>query len=88
VKPYLHSHGGNVELLGIEEGVVRLRLHGSCHGCPSSSATLKNTIEEAIMEKAPDVAGIRVEGGKEEVAAGGNGDGRHGVALPLLGVRG
>jgi len=37
VRPYLRSHGGNVELLGVADGVVRLRLQGSCHGCPSSA---------------------------------------------------
>ncbi len=47
--PYIHSHGGNVELLGIDESIVRLRLHGSCHGCPSSAQTLKQTIEESIL---------------------------------------
>ena len=61
VRPYMHSHGGNVELLGIDGGIVRLRLHGSCHGCPSSAATLRQNIEQAILEKAPDVAGIEVE---------------------------
>lgn len=62
VRPYLHSHGGNVELLSTADGIVRLRLQGSCHGCPSSAATLKQTIETAIYEKAPDVVGIEVEG--------------------------
>ena len=62
VRPYLRSHGGNVELLSIAEGVVNLKLVGSCHGCPSSAMTLKQTIEEAIHEKAPDVAGIEVIG--------------------------
>ena len=52
VRPYLHSHGGNVELLSIADNVVRLRLQGSCHGCPSSAQTLKQTIEEAICERA------------------------------------
>jgi len=83
VRPYLASHGGNVELLGIEEGVVRLRLQGSCHGCPSSAMTLKQTIEEAIMEKAPDVSGIEVEGEAEQTPAPSeNGNGRH--ALPIV----
>ena len=41
VRPYLDSHGGGVELLGVEDGVVQLRLEGSCDGCPSSTATLK-----------------------------------------------
>ena len=62
VRPYLQSHGGNVEVLGIEEGVVRLRLQGSCQSCPSSAMTLKLAIEEAIYEAAPDVTAIEAEG--------------------------
>lgn len=62
VRPYLQSHGGNVELLGIEEGVVRLRLQGSCSGCPSSTMTLKLAIEEAIQKAAPELEGIEAEG--------------------------
>jgi Fe-S cluster biogenesis protein NfuA len=62
VQPYLSTHKGGVELLGIAEGVVRLRMQGSCHGCPSSAITLKNAIEEDIYAAAPDVATIEVEG--------------------------
>jgi Fe-S cluster biogenesis protein NfuA len=62
VRPYLRSHGGDVELLGIAEGVVRLRMQGSCQGCPSSAVTLKLAIEAAIYERAPDATGIWVEG--------------------------
>jgi len=62
VRPLLHSHGGDVELLGIENGLVRLRLEGSCHGCPSSTMTLKNAIQEAIYEFAPDIGGLDVAG--------------------------
>jgi Fe-S cluster biogenesis protein NfuA/nitrite reductase/ring-hydroxylating ferredoxin subunit len=62
VRPYLQSHKGNVELLGIDDGVIRLRLEGSCHSCPSSSLTLKLAIEEALAEFAPDAAGLVVEG--------------------------
>ena len=62
VRPYLQSHGGNVELLGIEEGVARLRMQGSCDGCPSSAMTLKLAIEEAIQKAAPDLEGIEAEG--------------------------
>jgi Fe-S cluster biogenesis protein NfuA len=58
VRPYLESHGGNVELLGIDEGVVRLQLQDSCSGCPSSAVTLKLAVEEAIHKAAPDVAEI------------------------------
>src|SRR5215213_887733 len=49
VRPYLQSHGGNVELLGVEGGVARLRMQGSCSGCPSSTMTLKLAIEEAVL---------------------------------------
>jgi Fe-S cluster biogenesis protein NfuA/nitrite reductase/ring-hydroxylating ferredoxin subunit len=62
VRPYLQSHGGNVELMGIESGVARLRLEGSCDGCPSSTMTLKLAIEEAIQKAAPDLEGIEAEG--------------------------
>jgi Fe-S cluster biogenesis protein NfuA len=62
VRPQLHRDGGDVELLGLDRGVVRLRMQGSCHGCPSSSVTLKALIETAIYNAAPDVAAIEVEG--------------------------
>src|SRR5215210_888790 len=66
VRPYLHSHGGNVELLGIEGGVVRVRMEGSCDGCPSSAMTLKLAIEEAVLKAAPDLEGVEAEGMAEE----------------------
>lgn len=66
VRPYLESHGGDVELLSLENGVVRLRMEGSCSGCPSSTATLKLAIEDAIQKSAPDVAAIEAEGVVEE----------------------
>jgi Fe-S cluster biogenesis protein NfuA len=64
VGPYLASHGGGVELLGVREGVVRLALEGTCNGCPSSSVTLKLAIEEAILKHAPEVE--RVEAAAPE----------------------
>ncbi|BCW69584.1 NifU family protein [Arthrobacter sp. NicSoilB8] len=61
VRPYLGSHGGNVELLDVStEGVVRLKLLGTCQGCPSSSVTLKFAVEEAIETAAPEVTAIEV----------------------------
>lgn len=62
VRPYLGSHAGGVELLGIgEDGVVRLRLRGTCDGCPSSTVTVKLAIERAILDAAPEVAGVEVD---------------------------
>ena len=62
VRPYMESHGGNVELLGIDAGVVKLRLEGSCKSCAASSATLELAIKKALMEHAPDLDGMDVEG--------------------------
>jgi Fe-S cluster biogenesis protein NfuA/nitrite reductase/ring-hydroxylating ferredoxin subunit len=62
VRPYLESHGGDVELLGVEGGVARLRLQGSCHGCAASAATLELAIKDALDAAAPDLAGLEVEG--------------------------
>lgn len=62
VRPSLASHGGDVQLLGVTaEGVVRLAMRGNCHGCPSSAATLKMTVERAIYEAAPDAAAVHVD---------------------------
>jgi len=71
VRPYLDSHGGNVELLSVSDGVVRLRMQGSCKSCPSSSMTLKLAIEEAIYAAAPDVMEIVAEGVTEQPPATG-----------------
>jgi Fe-S cluster biogenesis protein NfuA/nitrite reductase/ring-hydroxylating ferredoxin subunit len=65
VRPYLGSHGGGVELLGVEDGVARLRLEGSCDGCPSSTVTLKLAIEEAILKAAPEIERVEADGVNE-----------------------
>ena len=62
VRPYMETHGGNVELLGIEDGVAKLRLEGSCHGCAASASTLELAVEQALQATAPDLSGIDVEG--------------------------
>ncbi len=71
VRPYLESHGGNVELLAVEETSVRLRLEGSCSGCPSSAMTLKLAIEDAIHKAAPEIEEVIAdEAGSEPSGAG------------------
>jgi Fe-S cluster biogenesis protein NfuA len=57
-RPYLKSHGGDVELNAIDDGIVHLTLHGTCGSCSSSSETLKNTVENAIYEAAPEVVTV------------------------------
>jgi Fe-S cluster biogenesis protein NfuA len=63
VRPYLESHGGDVELVGIEDGVARLRLEGSCSGCPSSTMTLRLAVESAILKVAPDLERVEAVDG-------------------------
>jgi Fe-S cluster biogenesis protein NfuA/nitrite reductase/ring-hydroxylating ferredoxin subunit len=53
VRPYIESHGGEVELLSVDDGVVRVRLQGACVGCAGSAMTLRRGIEEALREHLP-----------------------------------
>ena len=69
VRPYLKSHGGDCELVSVADGVVRLRLHGTCGSCPSSSLTLKNAVEDALYDAAPDIVEIVAENAAAEVSA-------------------
>jgi len=62
VRPYLGSHAGGVEYLGVSDGVARLRLQGSCDGCPSSTVTVQLAIEGAVLNAAPEVSEVVVEG--------------------------
>jgi Fe-S cluster biogenesis protein NfuA len=62
VRPYLNSHGGDVQLISVAGDSVRLRLIGSCNGCPSSSLTLKTAVEKSVFEAAPEVTSIQTEG--------------------------
>jgi Fe-S cluster biogenesis protein NfuA len=62
VRPYLGSHAGGVQYLGVIDGIAKLRLEGSCNGCPSSTVTVKLAIEGAVLEAAPEVAEVVVEG--------------------------
>jgi Fe-S cluster biogenesis protein NfuA/nitrite reductase/ring-hydroxylating ferredoxin subunit len=63
VRPYLGSHAGGVNYLGVTaDGVARLRLEGSCHGCPSSTVTVRLAIQGAVEEAAPEVTEVVVEG--------------------------
>lgn len=71
VRPYLGSHGGDVELVGIdEEGVATLRLLGSCDGCPSSSVTLELAVDGAVRAAAPELTRIEVQASEPEPKAG------------------
>lgn len=60
VRPYMQSHGGDVELVRVTQDTVFVRLSGSCNGCSMSAVTLRNTVEEAIREHLPQVRSVEV----------------------------
>jgi Fe-S cluster biogenesis protein NfuA len=72
VRPYLGSHAGGIDFLGIDaDGVAHLRLQGSCDSCPGSTATVQGAIERAVLDAAPEVVKIEVEGMVEPPPPGG-----------------
>ncbi len=58
IRPAIAMDGGNVELLDIEDGVVTLRMMGACGGCPMSTMTLKQGIEQRLREMVPGIARV------------------------------
>ena len=59
VRPALQADGGDVELVEVtEDGVVRVRLQGTCHGCPMATMTVKGTIERVLKEQVPGSAEV------------------------------
>ena len=61
IRPALQADGGDVELVDVNEGVVKLRLKGACHGCPMATMTLQQGIERVLKKEVPEI--------KEVVAA-------------------
>jgi len=59
MRPRLQADGGDIELLGVDQGVVKVRLKGACAGCPMSTMTLKMGVEQYLKKKVPEV--VRVE---------------------------
>jgi Fe-S cluster biogenesis protein NfuA len=58
IRPMLQADGGDVELVGVDDGVVKVRLRGACKGCPMSQMTLKNGIEKFIKKEVPEVSRV------------------------------
>ncbi|MEC9488209.1 MAG: NifU family protein [Halanaerobium sp.] len=59
IRPSLQADGGDVEFIGVEDGVVKVRLTGACAGCPMSTLTLKNGIERLLKEHIPEVKEVQ-----------------------------
>lgn len=70
VRPYLGSHGGDVSLLGVTDGVVRLQFQGSCKSCPSSSVTLELAVQDAVRAAAPEIETIEVVAAEPDSTTG------------------
>ena len=58
IRPAVQMDGGDIELIDVVDGLVKLRLVGSCAGCPSSMMTLKQGIERAIRAEVPEITGV------------------------------
>lgn len=59
IRPMLQRDGGDVELVGVEDGVVSVRLKGACAGCPMSQMTIKNGVERLLRQAVPEVTAVR-----------------------------
>jgi Fe-S cluster biogenesis protein NfuA len=70
VMPYLQSHGGGVDLVGVGDGVARVALRGTCDGCPASATTLKLAVEEAVLRAAPDIERVEADPGEPPATSG------------------
>ena len=58
VRPYLQADGGDVELVDVENGVVKVKLTGACSGCPMSQMTLKQGIETYVKKAIPEISSV------------------------------
>lgn len=58
IRPMLQKDGGDVELVEVDEGIVKVRLQGACAGCPMSQMTLKNGIEKFLKQEIPEVVSV------------------------------
>ncbi len=59
IRPAVQADGGDIELVDVStDGVVQIRFHGACHGCPSSTMTLQHGIERNLRERVPEVTGV------------------------------
>jgi len=55
VKPHLAAHGGDIELVGVKDGIVTVKLRGACIGCPMATMTLKHGVEEELKAAVPQI---------------------------------
>lgn len=78
IRPYVQSHGGDVELVEVRDGAVYLRLHGSCNGCSVAAVTLREGVEEALRANLPEIRAVELVAAEPGPAL---------IALDSVGVR-
>ncbi len=85
IRPFVESHGGTIEVDSILDGVVKVRMLGSCDGCPSSTATLTGGVESALREHWPNFRRLEVvdPNAEESTGADGHGHAEAGEAQPV-----
>ncbi len=66
IRPYLEGHGGSLEVLSCVDGIVEVRLHGNCSGCPSAYITTEQIIKKEIMDHIPEVKDVVLDTGVPE----------------------
>lgn len=63
IRPALQLDGGDVELVDVEDGVVKVKLEGACHGCPMAAMTLQMGIERMLKRDVPEIKGVEAVSG-------------------------
>lgn len=58
IRPNLARHNGDMEILGEEDGIVKIKLHGACNGCPGAKLTMEDLVETTFMEEIPEIKGV------------------------------
>jgi Fe-S cluster biogenesis protein NfuA len=66
IRPALQLDGGDVQLVDIEDGVVKVQLQGACHGCPMAAMTLQMGIERMLKKDVPEITGVEAVSGLDE----------------------
>ena len=61
VKPYLESHGGDIEFISIVNGIAKVRLLGNCSGCPGARVTIEEIVKAALVQEFPEIKDVELE---------------------------
>ena len=57
-RPYIQADGGDIEFIGVQDGIAQVRLKGACSGCPHAAMTLQMGVERHLRERVPEIKGV------------------------------